>query len=137
MKKWLIALAVILLLSLPVCIALFGSGYLSCFNPDISAEQVAAIQVTDGMQTGETFEVTDAEAIRQISALVNDLGPAVGRYGTWNGWHYSVTFLDDSGAELFHVTAVDDNQISSGNYYYPADASELIACLAELDMQNP
>lgn len=136
MKKWLIALAVILLLSLPVCIAMFGSGYLGFFNPDIPAEQVAVIRVTDGMRTGESFQVTDAEIIRQITVLVNDLGPAVGRYGTWNGWHYSVTFLDAAGAELFHVTAVSETQISSDSCFYPADAADLVAYLSQLDPQH-
>lgn len=129
MKKWLIALAVILLLSLPACIALFGSGYLGFFNPDVSVAHVASVRVTDGRTSGESIEITDQENIGLITDVVNDLSPAVGRSSTKNGWLYSVTFLDTSGNEIFHITVVDDDEISFAEHFYAVDSTDLIACL--------
>ena len=132
MKKWLIPLAVILLISLPVCIALFGSGYLGFFAPDISVAHVASVRVTDGRTSGESIEITDLETIDLITDIVNDLSPAVGRSSTKNGWLYSVTFLDASGNEIFHLNVVDYYQINSKDHFYPADTAELIICLERL-----
>lgn len=129
MKKWLIALAVILLLSLPVCIALFGSGYLGFFNPDISVAHVASIRVTDGITSGETIEITDLETIGLITDVVNDLSPAVGRSSTRNGWLYSVAFLDASGNEIFHINVVGEHEISQAGHFFRTDPSDLITCL--------
>lgn len=132
MKKWLIALAVILLLSVPVCIALFGSGYLGFFDPDSSVAHVASIRITDGITSGDTIEITDTETIDLITDVVNDLSPAVGTLSSRNGWLYSVTYLNASGDEIFDITIVDDTEISCADHFFPADASDLITCLDRL-----
>lgn len=132
MKKWLIALAVILILALPVCIALFSSGYLGFFDPDISVAHVASIRVTEGINSGDTIEITDTEAIDLITDTVNDLSPALGTSGSRNGWLYSVAFLDASGTEIFHISVVGEHEISAAGHSYRTDPADLIACLDRL-----
>lgn len=133
MKKLIIPLAVILVLCLLLSFTLFGVGLLDFFRADISPDHVAVICVTDGLTTGETFQITDPEAISRITALINNLGPSVGLPSSKNGWHYSVSLKDAAGAEILRLTAVDSHEISSGGYFYRADASALIAYLSDLD----
>ena len=79
-----------------------------------------------------SLEITDAEAIRSISDLAEELKPAIGIRRNQNGSHYRIRFYDAKGASILEVTVVSESQIQVDTYIIKTDTTALIARLDAL-----
>lgn len=131
MKKTISIFLIVLCAVVLLFAALFMFDLIRLIDLHIPAE-VSSVHVTDTLHTGETLEITDAETLRGISDLVEELKPAIGIRSNQNGSQYHIRFCDTKGASILELTVVSESQLQLDGYFINTDTTSLIARLDAL-----
>lgn len=131
MKKFLLFVVVIV-----VCLAaVFAVWYFipTTFLNGTSSSDIGSISVTDG-NTGESFEITDAEEIEAIVTNIQSIkmkksGVSLG----YSGYSFRMTFYNTAGTEKESFIINSETSIRKDPFFYSCDGGLCYDYLEELE----
>lgn len=112
-----------------ICILFFylDGTFGNSITLNISSDNVSSVKVFNGL-TGESGIIEDEKTISQIIKKINSLKlkDGIEDDNTYNGWLYSIKFLDHNGNVIDNITIIDENDVVYENYKYSIDVSEFV-----------
>lgn len=133
MKKSRVVISTILALCLLALLLVLGTGLLRFGWVDIPYQEIVSAKISNTLQDGFQFEVTDPYHIETLTKALDGLGPMVNTpKGKQNGSLYSLTFKTAEG-QTYAMSIRDEKHLTTGGRRYSTDLEPIIRIVASLE----